>query len=189
MNTITQSTVDKMFGEVLRWNILFNVPIPDNKVPLHLLKEELDEFLNATHDRDRSDAVGDMLVIALGICARLVVKPELQPSLRKRAGSGLSKVRINHQTIQGIMDAINSSMDCSTAMNEFLEILFIHCENTALDIETVFNNIMKANWTKFWTVEEIKSMPSTMKAIYPVQGIVVHNSTGKVMKPSSFKHP
>jgi len=75
-----------------------------------------------------------------------------------------------------------------SALSQFLEIIFIYCEDNHIDIMPVFDNVMKANWTKYWTAEEAKKLPEGYKA-ETVGGIVVKNAAGKIMKPPSFKHP
>ena len=188
MNQPPVYNIDKMFADVLQWNVFFNVPIPDSNVnhAMLMLAEEFDEFFAAKDDAGRVDAIGDMYVVALGICARLVVRPVRCEYLHKRAGD-IRRVKVDRFTLQGTIDAINSGTGIPLAISEFLEILYCHCLTHNIDIQSAFDKIMAANWTKFWTPEEAKT--ATGQVILPKQGIVVKNAAGKILKPPSFNHP
>lgn len=183
-------TLTEMFADVLKWNVMFGVPIPDDRrgQMLTLLEEEFQEFETAATFSDQADAVGDMLVIALGICARLIHYPQPSPRIYKLAGSKLNNVRVDRRAIQSVRDCLNASTDVDIALNDFIEILFIHSKNNNIDLVEVFKKIMEKNWKKFWTAEEAKKAPSTY-SIRNVGGIVVYNQIGKVVKPPSFEHP
>jgi len=186
----TEIPLTRMFADVLRWNIMFGVPVPDDNTNqmLALLQEEFNEYWEATHDSGRVDALGDMIVVALGACARLVHKPYRCEYLTRRMGQAASKFALDRYSLQGVIDSIGSGTNPCLALSEFLELIFIHCHNAGIDIVPVFDNIMKANYSKYWTEEELKTIKST-DVVLRVGGIVVKNKSGKVIKPPSFVHP
>jgi len=187
---MTPINLPEMFGEVLKWNILFGVPIPDNNIQgiLSLIKEEYTEFTTATNIRSRNDAIGDLIVVTLGACARLVTMPQRCPHIIKLAGQLNQTIRINSANIQGVYDSLSSGNNVGKGLSEFLEIIFTHCELERIDIVPVFNEIMKANWTKYWKESELQLRPA-ISSIKFIGGWVVYSKSGKILKPPSFVHP
>jgi hypothetical protein len=181
--------LNKMFSEVLRWNVMFGVPVPDDNIlgMGKLLQEEFNEFVNAENDEERADALVDIVVVTLGICARTLNQPQSAKGIIQRAG-GINRVNLDIMVFYGVMDSINSGLEIGRACSELLEIVFIECDRRKIDIEAVFRKVMDANWKKFWTEEEAKKAPQGY-IVEKVGGIVVRNEFGKVMKPPTFEHP
>lgn len=178
-----------MFSEVLRWNVMFGVPVPDDNIigMAKLLQEEFDEFVHAETEEQKADALGDIVVVTLGICARTLNQPQRAKGIIQRAG-GVARVNLDVLVFYGVMDSINSGLEVGRACSELLEIVFIECDRRKIDIESVFRKIMDANWKKFWTEEEAKKAPQGY-VVEKTGGIVVKNEFGKVMKPPTFEHP
>jgi len=187
---MTNINLTAMFSDVLKWNVCFGVPVPDDNTfgMLSLLQEEYEEFASATTDTDKVDALGDMLVVALGICARLVVLPYRCPAIAKRAGQAASKIKLDRRSIQSVADCIHGSTDMQQSLSEFIELILIHCQNANIDIVPIFERIMIKNWTKYWSESELKEVKAG-HTIKRVGGIVVYNKDGKIQKPPSFEHP
>ncbi len=179
-----------MFGEVLRWNIMFGVPVPGTEYNrmIDLIKEEWAEFKTATTDQSRADALADLVVVILGACARLVSRPVISGRVQTLLRQNWKSVTLDDQSISPLYDEIGRGfIDKSAA--DFLELLFIYCRAQNIDIVSTFRQVMKANWTKYWTAEEVKnSLPLGCVAMQ-VGGIVVKNRAGKIQKPPSFLHP
>lgn len=178
-----------MFSEVLKWNVMFGVPIPDDNVlgMGKLLQEEFNEFINAKDDQEKADALGDIVVVTLGICARTMNCPFPAKHIIHRAG-GVDRVNLDVLVFYGVMDSINSGLEVGRACSELLEIVNIECNRRGIDLQAVFRKIMDANWKKFWSEEEAKKLPEGCK-MERIGGIVVKNEYGKIMKPPTFKHP
>ena len=176
--------IDKLFGEVLKWNVAFQVEIPSKNLNLEIFYEEYKEYSEAKTEEERIDALGDMIVVLLGIAAKLVILPAENKSIKALAQNQV--VKINDYVVQSLTDSVLGNYQQATALSEILAVLDIELTNRKQDTDKVVMKIMEYNWKKFWTEAEVKTtkLPSVKTAF----GYVVKNETGKIQKPPSFVH-
>lgn len=179
----------KQFADVLRWNVYFQIPVPcdDNQQMVKLLTEEYEEYRNADTKEKQLDALGDMMVVALGICARKIHKPTISTKLLSLSG-GKQSIVLDMYVMDAVVNALLGNYGYQQALDELITVLDVVIQQHKVETDTIVETIMAANWKKFWTLEQIKSLP-TGYTLHEIPTGAVVKKGGKVMKPPTFVHP
>ena len=159
-----------------------------------LIEEEYKEWQAAPPlDNELLDSLIDILYVTYGTIAALGVTYLHIPY--KSIPLTQKKIAIDHYVAR-VLASLRQRPLCRDSLQPSLGELISACyqagQANGLDMLAAFDIVHKANLTKLWTREEVKSMgisPDLTSHRPTVDKFVVFNAYGKVVKPPSFQPP